>query len=66
VSYIPELDMSIADPPQHFVYPCSINSDGHYNVPLDSKEGYSIEMKDASIAEFEFPHGSYWASAQKK
>jgi len=48
--------------PQHFVYPCSINATGYYNVPSDAKEGYSIEMKETSIAEFEFPHGSYWAS----
>jgi hypothetical protein len=52
--------------PQHFVYPCSINAQGHYNVPSDAKEGYSIEMKDSSFAEFEFPHGSYWASVEKK
>ncbi|KAG8784155.1 hypothetical protein FRC20_001933 [Serendipita sp. 405] len=51
---------------EHFTYPCSINSQGHYNVPSDSKEGYSIEMKESSFAEFEFPHGSYWASVQKK
>ncbi|KIM19361.1 hypothetical protein M408DRAFT_235207 [Serendipita vermifera MAFF 305830] len=51
---------------EHFVYPCSINAQGHYNVPSDAKEGYSIEMKDSSFAEFEFPHGSYWQSVAKK
>ncbi|KAF8162513.1 hypothetical protein K438DRAFT_1985152 [Mycena galopus ATCC 62051] len=49
---------------EHFVTPCSINSNGRYNVPTNPNEGYSIEMHKASIAEFEWPHGSYWVSAK--
>ncbi|KAF9225759.1 enolase C-terminal domain-like protein [Gyrodon lividus] len=49
---------------EHFLYPCSINSKGRYNVPLNPAEGYSIEMHKESIAEYEWPHGSYWAKAQ--
>ncbi|KAF7980524.1 hypothetical protein HWV62_37647 [Athelia sp. TMB] len=53
---------------EHFVYPCSINSKGRYNVPIDPKEGYSIEFRDEAIKEFEFPQGSYWVgrAAEKK
>ncbi|KAF9517532.1 hypothetical protein BS47DRAFT_1339391 [Hydnum rufescens UP504] len=51
---------------EHFVYPCSINSHGRYKVPLDPKEGYSIEMHKASIGEFEFPNGTYWKSVARK
>ena len=25
---------------EHFLYPCSINKNGRYNVPNDAKEGY--------------------------
>ena len=25
---------------EHFLYPCSINKNGRYNVPSDAKEGY--------------------------
>jgi len=46
---------------EHFLYPCSINSRGRYNVPSNENEGYSIQMFDKSITEFEFPQGSYWA-----
>lgn len=49
---------------EHFVYPCSINSNGRYNVPLNSAEGYSIEMHRSSIQEFEFPSGTYWRSVR--
>ncbi|OSD01376.1 enolase C-terminal domain-like protein, partial [Trametes coccinea BRFM310] len=49
---------------EHFLYPCSINKNGRYNVPSDPKEGYSIEMHEASIAEYEYPHGSYWKSVR--
>jgi len=51
---------------EHFIYPASINSNGKYNVPQDPEEGYSIEMHQSSIAEFEFPNGSYWVGAAKK
>jgi len=51
---------------EHFLYPCSINKNGRYNVPNNDAEGYSIEMHQASIAEFEWPHGSYWVGAKAK
>ncbi|KAH9971337.1 enolase C-terminal domain-like protein [Lactifluus volemus] len=47
---------------EHFLYPCSINK-GRYNVPSNPAEGYSIEMHKSSIAEYEWPNGSYWAKA---
>ncbi|KIY47845.1 enolase C-terminal domain-like protein [Fistulina hepatica ATCC 64428] len=49
---------------EHFYYPCSINKQGRYNVPLNPKEGYSIEMRNSSIAEYEWPNGSYWVGAR--
>ncbi|KAH9886066.1 enolase C-terminal domain-like protein [Cubamyces lactineus] len=49
---------------EHFLYPCSINKNGRYNVPSNAKEGYSIEMHESSIAEYEFPNGSYWKSVR--
>jgi len=49
---------------EHFVTPCSINSNGRYNVPTNPDEGYSIEMHKSSIAEFEWPNGSYWVGAK--
>ncbi|KAL1719172.1 enolase C-terminal domain-like protein [Schizophyllum commune] len=49
---------------EHFVTPCSINPKGRYNVPSNPKEGYSIEMKKDSIAEYEWPNGSYWVGAR--
>lgn len=30
---------------EHFVYPCSINSKGHYNVPTHEKEGYRYALQ---------------------
>jgi L-fuconate dehydratase len=53
---------------EHFIHPCSINSNGRYNVPTKEDEGYSIEMHKSSIGEYEFPNGSYWKSVadQKK
>ncbi|KAL4079475.1 enolase C-terminal domain-like protein [Scleroderma citrinum] len=45
---------------EHFLYPCSINSRGRYNIPLNPAEGYSIEMHKQSIAQYEWPNGSYW------
>ncbi|KAH9917666.1 enolase C-terminal domain-like protein [Epithele typhae] len=45
---------------EHFLYPCSINKNGRYNVPSNDKEGYSIEMHETSIDEYEWPNGSYW------
>jgi L-fuconate dehydratase len=49
---------------EHFKTPCTINQNGRYNVPLNPEEGYSIEMYEKSIAEFEFPGGSYWVGAR--
>lgn len=48
---------------EHFKYPCGINENGRYNVPDDSKEGYSIEMFEESMKEYAFPGGSYWVQA---
>ncbi|KAK8869975.1 hypothetical protein IAR55_000545 [Kwoniella newhampshirensis] len=50
---------------EHFLYPVSINDEGRYNVPLDPKGGYSIEMFDQSMADYAFPGGSYWVAAAK-
>jgi L-fuconate dehydratase len=74
---------------EHFVTPCTINSRGKYNVPLNPNEGYrfdilalfvscnlltysnvffvcldSIEMHKSSIAEYEWPNGSYWVGVR--
>ena len=35
-------------------------------VPLDPTEGYSVQFKAASKAEFTFPTGSYWSSPEAK
>ncbi|KAJ7108761.1 mandelate racemase/muconate lactonizing enzyme [Mycena epipterygia] len=51
---------------EHFVTPCSINQNGRYNVPTNPNEGYSIEMYKSSIAEFEWPNGSYWVGAKAR
>jgi L-fuconate dehydratase len=51
---------------EHFKTPCTINQNGRYNVPLNPEEGYSIEMYEKSIAEFEFPGGSYWVGRAQK
>ncbi|KAF8813125.1 mandelate racemase/muconate lactonizing enzyme [Phlegmacium glaucopus] len=50
---------------EHFVTPCSINARGRYNVPLNPHEGYSIEMHKSSIAEYEWPDGTYWQGSVK-
>ncbi|KAK0217391.1 enolase C-terminal domain-like protein [Armillaria nabsnona] len=50
---------------EHFMTPCSINSRGRYNVPSNPDEGYSIEMHKSSIAEYEWPNGSYWVGARE-
>mgnify|MGYP001248660964 CR=1 FL=1 len=44
---------------EHFVDPCIVEN-GAYVLP--SHAGYSAEMYDASIKEFSFPNGNYWAS----
>lgn len=43
---------------EHFLTPVRIRA-GHYMLP--EEPGYSIEIKPASLAEFAFPHGSYWS-----
>ena len=32
---------------EHFLYPCSINQNGRYNVPSSAKEGYRCESRIA-------------------
>lgn len=51
---------------EHFVTPISITPSGHYNVPQNPDEGYSIQIKDASKEEFTFPTGTYWSSPEAK
>lgn len=48
---------------ENFLYPVSITNEGRYNVPLDPKCGYSIEMYQSSIDEYTWPTGSYWKLA---
>ncbi|WP_308797789.1 L-fuconate dehydratase [Agromyces silvae] len=43
---------------EHFVDPCIVEN-GAYRVP--SMPGYSAEMHSASIAEYSYPFGTYWA-----
>jgi L-fuconate dehydratase len=51
---------------EHFIHPVSINDKGRYNVPTNPHGGYSIEMRRTSIAEYEWPNGSYWVGAKGK
>lgn len=44
---------------EHFVDPCIVR-DGAYVLP--SKPGYSAQMFEASVEEYSFPAGHYWAS----
>lgn len=43
---------------EHFVDPCIVE-DGAYVLP--SQPGYSAEMHESTLAEFAYPHGTYWA-----
>jgi len=43
---------------EHFVDPCIVVG-GAYRLP--GAPGYSAEMHEASLAEFRFPDGAYWA-----
>ena len=43
---------------EHFTDPCVV-LDGAYVLP--GRPGYSARMHDASLAEYAFPDGSYWA-----
>jgi L-fuconate dehydratase len=45
---------------EHFVEPCVVE-DGAYTLP--TAPGYSAEMYEDYVAEYSFPHGSYWAAA---
>jgi L-fuconate dehydratase len=45
---------------EHFTAPCVVR-DGHYGLP--TAPGYSAEMWESSVEEFEFPLGDYWARA---
>jgi L-fuconate dehydratase len=45
---------------EHFVDPCIVEG-GAYRMP--TAPGYSAEMVAASIEEFRFPGGTYWAEA---
>jgi L-fuconate dehydratase len=44
---------------EHFTDPCIVER-GHYVLP--SQPGYSAQMHEASVAEYEYPNGSYWLS----
>jgi L-fuconate dehydratase len=48
---------------EHFVNPVHV-SRGRYLVPKDS--GYSVQIKQESLKEFEFPNGGYWSNYNKK
>lgn len=43
---------------EHFTDPCIVR-DGNYVLP--SRPGYSARMLDSSVADYEFPTGSYWS-----
>ena len=43
---------------EHFVDPCVVE-DGAYVLP--SRPGYSAQMYEASVAEYTYPGGGYWA-----
>jgi L-fuconate dehydratase len=43
---------------EHFVEPCIVE-DGAYQLPM--APGYSAEMHPASIEQYRFPDGDYWA-----
>jgi L-fuconate dehydratase len=44
---------------EHFTDPCIVRS-GHYVLP--NQPGYSAQMRESSIATYEFPSGEYWRS----
>ncbi|MEO8907206.1 MAG: L-fuconate dehydratase [Microbacteriaceae bacterium] len=44
---------------EHFVDPCIVKN-GAYVLP--TRPGYSAEMYEASVSEYAFPNGSYWAA----
>jgi len=44
---------------EHFTDPCTVAKAAYL---LPTKPGYSTQMHPASIAEFRFPHGTYWTA----
>jgi len=42
---------------EHFINPVIVKN-GRYTVP--TAPGYSIDMKEESLAQYEFPNGSVW------
>ncbi|TFY73771.1 hypothetical protein EWM64_g10241 [Hericium alpestre] len=54
---------------EHFKHPCTLNERARYNVPNHPEEGYrhvqAIEIYPSTIAEFEYPNGTYWSQAAK-
>jgi L-fuconate dehydratase len=46
---------------EHFRYPAVVEG-GRYRVPRDA--GYSVEMIPASLAEYAFPQGPIWSTAE--
>jgi L-fuconate dehydratase len=46
---------------EHFVDPCVVE-DGAYVLP--SRPGYSAQMHEASVAEYTYPDGGYWAQGR--
>jgi L-fuconate dehydratase len=42
---------------EHYTDPVTV-VDGRYRLP--TQPGYSVTLKDASIAEFSFPNGPAW------
>jgi len=47
---------------EHFTDPCTV-ANAAYLLP--TRPGYSTQMRPASIAEFRFPDGTYWAPRTK-
>jgi L-fuconate dehydratase len=45
---------------EHFTDPCVVVA-GHYTLP--GRPGYSAQLHEASVAEFSYPGGGYWAES---
>lgn len=48
---------------EYFVYPSRVEN-GYYCTPLEP--GYSVEIKDSAVEEFDFKHGTFWTSHQSE
>jgi L-fuconate dehydratase len=46
---------------EHFVHPATV-VDGHYLLP--DAPGYSIEMRESTLADYAYPHGRIWSGAE--